>query len=121
MNPSDEEFAKRAKTVFDQSVDGLDAATLSKLNRGRQAALAAATPNRRQWLVWAPAGGVAAAALVAAVVMQNPTMQNPDLEGFETAAGDLEILLGEESIELFEELEFYAWLESADLEPVSDG
>jgi len=38
MNKTDEQLAHDAKQVFDQSVDGLDAATLSRLNRGRQAA-----------------------------------------------------------------------------------
>ena len=40
MNKTDEQLVRDAKKAFDQSVDGLDAATLSRLNRGRQAALA---------------------------------------------------------------------------------
>ena len=34
MKNTDEKLAQAAKKEFDQSVDGLDAATLSRLNRG---------------------------------------------------------------------------------------
>ena len=36
----DDLFAQQAKALFDQSVDGLDGQTQSRLNRSRQAALA---------------------------------------------------------------------------------
>ena len=35
---ADTEFAQQARQLFDDSVEGLDAATCSRLNRGRQAA-----------------------------------------------------------------------------------
>ena len=56
----DDRFEKQAKLAFDDSVERLDAATLSRLNRGRQAALEAAKSGRRarQWTIWAPATGV---------------------------------------------------------------
>lgn len=38
----DEHLERRAKTLFDDSVDSLDAASLSRLNRARQEALAKA-------------------------------------------------------------------------------
>ena len=116
MSKSDEELIGRAKQLFDESVDGLDAETLSRLNRGRQAALDAATTTRPQWLRWAPAAGVAATALVVAIVLQGP-----GVEPIEAPASDFEILLSDESIDMLAELEFYAWLETADLEPNGDG
>lgn len=111
MNKTDEQLAHDAKQAFDQSVDGLDAATLSRLNRGRQAALAAARKPARQWLRWMPATGVAAAVLLALLVQQGPG----DVGVIAAPASDLEILLSEESIEMLEELEFYSWLDTQEL------
>jgi len=111
MNKTNEQLAQEAKLAFDQSVDGLDAATLSRLNRGRQAALAAARQPARQWLRWMPATGVAAAVLLILVMQQGPG----DVEVIAASAADLEILLGEENIEMLEELEFYSWLDTEEL------
>ena len=46
----DDAFANKAKTLFDQSVDGLDGETRSRLNRGRQEALAEATRGGFRWM-----------------------------------------------------------------------
>lgn len=111
----DEQFAAQAKAMFDSSVDRLDAATLSKLNQRRQAALAKAGGARpaHAWLRWAPASGLAAAAVIAVMMMQGPGVTDipamPD-----TAATDFEILLGDEQLEMIEELEFYSWIDMAD-------
>ena len=115
MNKTDEQLARDAKQAFDQSVDGLDAATLSRLNRGRQAALAegrrAPAFAARQWLRWVSATGVAAAVLLVLVMQQGPG----DVDVIAAPASDLEILLSEESIEMLEELEFYSWLDTEEL------
>ncbi len=105
-----DELSRKAKQLFDDSVDGLDAATLSRLNRGRQAALASAGTSRRL-MRWAPAGGLAAAAIVAVVIVQSPGVV--DTPPGSTAA-DFEILLSEDSLDMLEELEFYDWLDSAE-------
>ena len=115
--PMDEDkLAKQAKALFDESVDGLDAATLSRLNQGRQQALAELDRTRRygQWSRWVPATGVAAAAVVAVVVWQgNPT----DIPAPEPGAmTDFEIMLSEDSLEMIEDLEFYSWIGTAELE-----
>lgn len=115
MKESDENITRQAKEAFDRSVDGLDAATLSRLNRGRQAALAEASRPREAWLRWIPATGLAAAMVLAVMVLQSPA----EIDAMTAPAGDLEILLGEESIEMLEDLEFYSWLDSEELE--SDG
>lgn len=113
MKVTDEEFNQQAKAKFDASVDELDAATLSRLNRARHKALAELQQPTRQWSRWVPAAGVAAVALVAVMIAQNPAgIYEPP----PTAVADMEILLGEDSIEMFEELEFYSWLDVAELE-----
>ena len=108
-NMADEAFAEKAKQLFDASVDGLDGATRSKLNRGRQAALAEMQTGNRRWLQWAPAGGVAVAAVAALVVWTGST-QLPELDAPGVAA-DMEILLTEDSFEMLEDLEFYSWID----------
>jgi hypothetical protein len=55
-----------------------------------------------------PATGVAAAALVAFMLLQNPAGVDEPLPA---AVADMEILLGEDSIEMLEDLEFYSWLD----------
>lgn len=114
MKKTDEKFRETAKAVFDESVDALDAATLSKLNRSRQRALAELERPGWRFSTWAPATGVAAAVLIAVMIAQSPvTLENTQLPA---AVADMEILLGEDSIEMLEELEFYSWLDAAELE-----
>lgn len=114
MNEQNDTFDKKAKAAFDDSVDGLDAATLSRLNQSRQKALEELERPGSQWSRWMPATGVAAAVLVAVVMLQSPV--NIDDGAGPTTLTDLEILLGEDSIEMFEELEFYSWIDMAELE-----
>ena len=111
MKMTEKEFAEQARRAFDESVDGLDAATLSRLNRGRQAAIEASRRTDRLWLRWLPATGLAAAVLLAVFAMRGPA----DLDIITAPASDFEILLSEESIEMLEDLEFYSWLATQDL------
>ncbi len=113
----DQPFVTKAKEVFDQSVQGLDAETQSRLNRGRHEALAHAGRgvSHGQWLRWAPATGVAAAAVVAVVILTG----RPPVDELTppATASDFEILLAEDSFDMLEELEFYSWIDlEADLE-----
>jgi hypothetical protein len=113
---NDEQFAERAKTLFDNSVDKLDAAALSRLNKGRHAALEQLkqSPPRSPSIFWIPATGIATAALVALIVLRGPADVGMPLEA--PVASDFEILLEADSLEMLEELEFYSWLELAELE-----
>ena len=105
---ADKAFVEQAKKHFDESVANLDAATQSRLNRGRQAALEEAARGGNPWLQWAPAAGVAAAAAVAVIVW---TGMRPGEEPMPSPNVDIEILLTEESFEMLEDLEFYSWVE----------
>ncbi|MDJ0699541.1 MAG: hypothetical protein QNJ07_06755 [Woeseiaceae bacterium] len=107
----DRQFAEKAKQLFDESVDGIDAATLSRLNRGRQEAIAELDRSRSlgRWLRWAPAAGVAAAAIMVVMIMQGPAPGSIDSP--QTTAADFEILLDEGDIEMFEDLEFFALMD----------
>lgn len=112
----DERLALQAKKLFDSSVERIDAATLSRLNQSRHRALEELRGARAQgqWLRWIPVTGVAAAAIVTVMVMRGPNGVDVPLQP--ATATDLEILLDEDSLEMLEELEFYSWLEAADLD-----
>ena len=62
----DEQIANQAKELFDDSVERLDAAALSRLNQGRHRALAELEQSgpSATWVRWVPAAGVTAAAVV---------------------------------------------------------
>jgi hypothetical protein len=115
-----QEFEAQAKALFDDSVDALDAGTLSRLNRGRQAALAELGPGRTSLRRgrWLPAAGVAAAALVTVMLVRGPAGVDP-VEPAVTAS-DFELLMNEPSLEMLEDLEFYSWLDARDLETDGD-
>jgi hypothetical protein len=106
------DFERRTKRVFDDSVAALDAATRSRLTQARYRALEERTSvrNRRWGSSLLPAGAVAATALVAWLVVWQSPPASDAVQG--TPLADLEILLGEEDLEMLdEELEFYGWLE----------
>ncbi len=106
--------SNQAKELFDDSVEGLDAATLSRLNRGRQAALAELQRKRplANWSRWVPATGLAAAAVVAVMVMRGPVLESPGESA--VTASDFEMLLEENDLEMFEDLEFFSLLDEVD-------
>ena len=54
--------------------------------------------------------------LLALVTLNGPG----DIEVLSAPATDLEIVLSEESIEMLEELEFYSWLDTQELEGDGD-
>ncbi|MDH3428520.1 MAG: hypothetical protein OEM60_00340 [Gammaproteobacteria bacterium] len=117
---NEERIARQAKELFDDSVETLDAATLSRLNRGRHKALAELQKPAGiiKWGGWLPATGVAAAVLVTVLVVRGTA--DLDLMEETVTASDFEMLLEEDSLEMFEDLEFYALLDEVDLEANGD-
>ena len=93
-----EQIAQQAKELFDDSVERLDAATLSSLNQGRQQALAELQRpgSAVRWGRWIPATGVAAAVAVTVIVMRGPT--GVDVKLHPVTASDFEMLLEADSL-----------------------
>lgn len=117
MNDSrdDERLQRQAKALFDDSVDGLDAATLSRLNRSRNKALdELRRPAHAHWGRLAPAAGVAAAAAVAVMLMHGTTGPVPVQDP--VTASDFEMLIEADSLEMLEDLEFFSLLDAVDAE-----
>ena len=106
---ADDAFAERARAVFDDSVESLDAETRSRLNRGRHAALEAAGDSRPLWrpLAWLPATAAAAAIAVVVLTANDPAMA----PAIQPPAADMEILLNGDDLEMLDDLEFYSWID----------
>jgi hypothetical protein len=100
----------RSKELFENSLEQLDARTRSRLTQARHAALDELKRTRgvhARW-IWAPAGGVAAAAAITVFLIGRPDI-DPATSGA-PALEDLEAVAAVENIELLEDVEFYAWL-----------
>jgi hypothetical protein len=121
-----EKLLEKSKSLFDGSVQELDAASRTRLRAARQRALAQL--DSPPWFaapkVWAPA----ASAIILAVLIVpglERGVSSPDGDFGTVAAADLELLLGEEELEMLAELEFYEWLDAEDvIEPggeIEDG
>jgi hypothetical protein len=105
-----DDWARRAKERFDESVERLDAATLSRLKRARREALEAASSRRDRALrPWLPATGVVAALALVALLVRGPEPALPPVP--EPAEGDVLLLLGEDHLEMLEDFEFYYWID----------
>ncbi len=123
-NPKDPQRpieAPMLRTLLDAEAAALDAATLSRLNRTRQAALdASLKSSTRRWRGWMLALPTVACAVLAIWLL--PALTPPaidsgaelaDLEALlvEPAAVDGDLLASDAPLELIDEWEFYAWLE----------
>jgi len=114
-SPGDDDFSNTAGRMLRDSADQVDAATAARLKRGRDAALNE-WPERRTWRPWLwPAASIGALAILAAGLWLSlgaaPT-------GSDTLASDvdspseMDLLFDGDSMEMFEDLEFYAWLDA---------
>ena len=120
------ETERRARELFDASVDGLDGETRSRLNRARHAALAEAEHARRSpWRAWLPAAAAASVAMLAVVLWRMPgASMDRSAAGAEgaPAAEVVELLATGEGIDVAsEDPEFYAWLATRDELPAANG
>ena len=108
-------WTQQAKALLDASVHDLDAATLSRLNRARQAALAQRRKAAPRWFV--PAGLASACALVLAVAVwhgRTGASRAPgDVVARAATADDADLVADD----FYADMEFYAWLDAQDQGP----
>lgn len=105
-----EDLESKARALFEDSVQRLDAHTRSKLTQARNRALDEVKQGatRRRW-IWAPAGGLAFAAIVAVVIGSGGLRSAGDTDA--AALEDIDIVADSESFEMLEDVEFYTWLQ----------
>ncbi|MEN8257865.1 MAG: hypothetical protein ABFS09_08395 [Thermodesulfobacteriota bacterium] len=134
MKDTEQKFLRDITQQLDQSVESLDGATRSRLNRIRHQALEQTSASPRGLRNWLWAGSAALSAVVLALVIyvglpsQQPgDLQPPQIAGqvdstappIEVAAihtlpddldlDDLEILLDGDDLEMLTDLEFLSW------------
>jgi hypothetical protein len=105
-----DDLERKARTLFEDSVERLDAHTRSKLTQARNRALDEVKQGatRRRW-IWAPAGGLAFAAIVAVVIGSGGLRSGSETDA--VALEDIDIVADSESFEMLEDVEFYTWLQ----------
>ncbi|HJY35830.1 MAG TPA: hypothetical protein VJ299_00130 [Steroidobacteraceae bacterium] len=108
------DFEDKARALFEESVERLDASTRSKLTQARNRALDEVNKGavRRRWL-WAPVGGVALAAIVAVVLLNSGGSRSAGDTGGALALEDIDIVADSENLDMLEDVEFYMWLDNA--------
>ncbi|MGB8325987.1 MAG: DUF3619 family protein [Steroidobacteraceae bacterium] len=127
MMTDDTEFEKRVRTLLEGSADRLDGRIRSRLTQARHAAL----DSQRHaagiaWRSWAPAGALAASALLALLVFSNRGDLPPGSERglvvtaeSQTEPDDLDLLADGDADQLTgaDDLDFYEWAASEDTAP----
>jgi hypothetical protein len=111
------------RTQLDASARDLDAHTLSRLNQARQQALLHGmrrAPRRWHWLMLASAASIALAVLLLPQLVslrESPSsITAPMIDANSASVEDFELLTEGENLALYSDLDFYAWLDTQDLE-----
>lgn len=103
---NDNSLLETSQEALNDSIDRLDAHTLSRLNQARQKALSQEKRNAFTGISWLPAGTLAMLALAViagSLFLSSPNTPFNNLE-------EVEFMASNEDIELMEDLEFIAWL-----------
>jgi hypothetical protein len=117
MSPQDErllKFEEQTRAVLTESVTRIDSRVRSRLNQARQAAIAEVSrPSwRPRFLLMPAAGAVAAAAMVAMLLWQQPhQVASPVSDGGQVAAEDLDLIADSDGLDMLQDSDgaFYEW------------
>lgn len=110
MHDDDRQLIEQVRAALDDGVAKLDGATRSRLAQARAQAL---EPRRSPLRWWLPAGGAVFASVLAAALWLGQPAPLPG-NGFDSVT-DFELLTAAEPLELYEQLDFYQWLEEEGL------
>lgn len=102
------DFERQMQQVLRRSERDIDDQTIQELASARTAALSARNKQRVPRF-FVPATGMALASILAVVLIMSPDM----MERTSTSGGQEEVLLGE-SMDLYEDMDFYYWLARED-------
>lgn len=112
---SEDELNRSIKQDLDESVDVLDANTLSKIRQIRAKAIEGVESRSSSWFFSKQGlfiGGLATACVMVFAVMillESPRFMQT------ISVDDIEFISSSDNLDLFEDLEFYEWLEENDL------
>ncbi|VAX11363.1 hypothetical protein MNBD_GAMMA25-1588 [hydrothermal vent metagenome] len=105
----DNKLNKQIRATLDVSVDNLDPDISRRLQQARHAVLETTAKPRMPF--WQPAGAFALASILLLSVLVWPDRQNmPE----PAALADLELITADDSLQLYEDLDFYQWLLESD-------
>ena len=107
-----EQTRRRAREVFEASVESLDAETRKRLSRARFEAVEAASRARSSsWRTWVPAAAVAATVIVAVAIWRTPERAESPVAvaaSGDSALDTVDMLADAEALDLVEnDLAFY--------------
>lgn len=106
-NDNGNSLLKTSREALDESIEHLDAHTLSRLNQARQKALSQEKSASPAGIPWMPAAG-SLAMLSVAIVVGSLFLSSP--ESSLNNLDEAEFMANNEEIELMEDLEFVTWL-----------
>ena len=117
---------KRARELFDASVESLDGNARAQLAAARRAAVAEVSqPRGMAWRSWAPVAAMASVALVAVLLWRAQGPESPpdagvaaaDVIAVDASSAPVELLANGDDLGLVEnDLEFYEWLDATGFE-----
>lgn len=102
-SPQQDRLAERIRQQLERDAGQLDELTVARLRAARKRALEPARRPRQRWLALLVTATVAA--VVAAVLYWQPPVALPG------AIDDLDIVATGDDMELYEDLDFYDWLD----------
>ena len=105
---NDSKTNSTVKKVLDTGTDALDSSTLARLRQVRREALQQSPDRGVRWWMPVSALGATAAATLVATWLTTTVAPQANVEGIE----DIEILASADNTDLYEQMDFYEWLES---------
>ena len=112
---------KRARDVFDTSVEQLDGPTRASLGHARRKAVAAVDrPRPAPWRTWIPVAAVASTVMVAVLLMRAPEPATSPpaavAQSGDAVVDPVELVADGDDLDLLQnDLEFYEWLDATGL------
>jgi len=105
---NDSKTTNTVKQVLDTGADELDSATLARLRQVRKEALQQSPVLGVRWWMPMSALGASAAAILLATWLTTTIAPQAHVDGIE----DIELLASADNTDLYEQMDFYEWLES---------
>jgi hypothetical protein len=114
MTHEDDKLAKGVSAALNESIEHIDAATLSRLNQARHRALSA-KHRHTAGLPWLAAGSLAAiaiAVLATRLLLTSPATLDDNMPI--ASIDDAEFIVVSEDIELLNDIDFVSWMVTQD-------